>query len=90
MDTGNTTSIAKRGRKIFITPRLGAALDSAQVSDGKAVHILIAAAESFGLCVEDLAINRSTIHRERQKIRQAESSNIQDEFTTNVNALSSH
>lgn len=56
----------KRGRKSFITARLVAALDNAKVSSGMAVHILIAAAEALGHRVEELVINRSTIHRLRQ------------------------
>ena len=50
--TSNDVSDRKRGRKTFITPRLVAALDNAKVSDGMAVHILIAAAEALGHRVE--------------------------------------
>lgn len=75
----------KRGRKNFLTARLLAALDNAKVSDGMAVHILIAAGEAFGLRVEELAINRSTIHRLRQENRLRESEEISANFTDNVN-----
>uniref|UniRef100_A0A0K8U9M0 Uncharacterized protein n=1 Tax=Bactrocera latifrons TaxID=174628 RepID=A0A0K8U9M0_BACLA len=57
----------RRGTKSIITPRLLAALDNAKVSDGMAVHILVAATEALGHCVEELVINRSTIHRMRQQ-----------------------
>lgn len=46
--------VVSRGTKQFITPRLVAALDNAKVSDGMAVHILIAAAEALGHCVDKL------------------------------------
>lgn len=65
----NPTSKRKRGRKNFITARLVSALDNAKVSDGMAVHILIAAAEALGHCAEELVINRSSIHRLRQENR---------------------
>lgn len=55
----------KRGRRHFLTSRLLSALDNAKVSDGMAVHILIAAAEALGHRVEELVINRSTINRLR-------------------------
>lgn len=74
----------KRGRKSFITARLVAALDNAKVSDGMAVHILIAAAEALGHRVEELVINRSTIHRLRQENRIKESKEISAGFTDNV------
>lgn len=74
----------KRGRKSFITARLVAALDNAKVSSGMAVHILIAAAEALGHRVEELVINRSTIHRLRQENRIKESKEISSGFTDNV------
>lgn len=78
------TRTAKRGRKQFITSRLVSALDNAKVSSGMAVHILIAAAEALGHRIEELVINRSTIHRLRQKNRQQESLEIQTDFIDNV------
>lgn len=87
IDEINTLSLktaAKRGRKHFITARLTAALDNAKVSDGMAVHILIAAAEALGHRVEELVINRSSLHRLRQENRLQESQNIQEHFSDNV------
>lgn len=75
----------KRGRKQFITARLVAALDNAKVSDGMAVHILIAAAEALGHRVEEYAINRTTIHRLRQENRSMEFKEISKGFSDNVN-----
>lgn len=77
-------TIAKRGRKQFITARLVAALDNAKVSDGMAVHILIAAVEALGHRVEEYAINRSTIHRLRQENRRREFNDISVGFSDNV------
>lgn len=78
------TSVRKRGRKQFITARLVAALDNAKVSDGMAVHILIAAVEALGFRVEEYAINRSTIHRLRQENRSREFKEISADFSDNV------
>lgn len=74
----------KRGRKQFLTARLVAALDNAKVSDGMAVHILIAAIEALGHRVEEYAINRSTIHRLRQENRSREFEEIESGFSDNV------
>ncbi|XP_039968939.1 uncharacterized protein LOC120780749 [Bactrocera tryoni] len=69
-----------RGRKHFITPRLLSALDSAKVSDGKAMHILMATAEALGHCTSDLVVNRSTLHRLREEHRRKETQRIQESF----------
>lgn len=68
----------------FITARLVAALDNAKVSDGMAVHILVAAAEALGHRVEDLVINRSSIHRLRHENRLRGSKEIATNFNDNV------
>lgn len=77
-------TIAKRGRKQWITPRLLSALDNAKVTNGKAVHILIAAAEALGHRVDGLIVNRTTIHRLREENRQNALANIQADFIENV------
>lgn len=82
--TQHVETAFKRGRRQFITSRLVSALDNAKVSSGMAVHILIAAAEALGHRVEELVINRSTIHRLRQQNRQQESLEIQADFNENV------
>lgn len=79
-----TTSDTQRGRKNIFTPRLLSALDNAKVSDGMAVHILIAAAEALGHSVKELAINRSTIHRMRQHNRDSQFNEITAEFREEV------
>lgn len=84
VDRSIATSVVKRGRKNFINARLVAALDNAKVSDGMAVHILIAAAEALGHRVEELVINRSSIHRMRQENRLREYKEISSNFSDNV------
>lgn len=81
----NSMYVSKRGRKTFITSRLCSALDNAKLSDGMAIHILIAAAEALGHRVEELALNRSTLRRMREENRMNESNEIQADFTDNVN-----
>lgn len=80
MCSSQSNSGAKRGRKRYITSRLASALDNAKVSDGMATHILIAAAEALGHRVEELAVNRSTIHRLRQENRELQSNEIKESF----------
>lgn len=60
----------KRGTKCFITTKLVAALDKCKLSDRDSVHILMATAEALGLNTKDLVINRSSIRRYRQKLRE--------------------
>ncbi|XP_054084426.1 uncharacterized protein LOC128921311 [Zeugodacus cucurbitae] len=84
-NTKHTASTCtNRGRKHFITPRLLSALDSAKVSDGKAMHILMATAEALGHCTSDLVVNRSTLHRLREEHRRKESQRIQESFIDKV------
>lgn len=84
MNDKKTGSVVKRGRKQFITARLVAALDNAKVSDGMAVHILIAAIEALGHRVEEYAINRSTLHRMRQENRLRGMEEVSSDFSDNV------
>lgn len=88
LDSNGTVSVnnptAKRGRKRLVTPRLAAALDNAKVSDGMAIHILIAAAEALGHKANELVINRSSLVRQRQMFRADKSQTIQANFFRNV------
>lgn len=79
-----TPPTAKRGRKNWITPRLTAALDAAKVSDGKAVHILTAAAEALGANFGELAVNHTSLNELRKKNRQHESEITHEQFLNNV------
>lgn len=78
----------KRGQQSFITARIVAALDKAKVSDGDAIHILIAVAESFAKLYDfnlnDLIINRTSLRSLRSKNRAAEAEAIRIEFLGSV------
>lgn len=79
------TLTVKRGHKEIVPPRLVAALDNAKLSDGMAIHILIATVEAMGYRPDDFIINRSSIYRQRKAYRAKESDErIQDEFYENV------
>lgn len=84
----SSTSVSQppktRGRKQFMTARLATGLDNAKISDGMAVHILIAAAEALGHRVEELVINRCSMHRSRQENRFKESKEIATSFIDSV------
>lgn len=73
-DIENNTVVEKDSKKPhanrWITSRLASALDSAKLSDRKALHILMATVEALGHNPDELAISRSTIHRSRQENRQ--------------------
>lgn len=84
VDDISVSPTPKRGRKNIMTSRLAAALDNAKISDGMATHILVAAAEALGHRVEELIINRSTIHNFRMKNRIKESKEIANDFNDNV------
>ncbi|CAH0556961.1 unnamed protein product [Brassicogethes aeneus] len=75
---------SKRGHRQWITQRLCAALDDAKVSDRKAVHILIATAEAFGVDVTELVINRSSLRELRRVHRELASKSIQADFIEDV------
>lgn len=61
--TTTCTRTRKRGRINWITPRVTSALDNAKVSDTMAVHILVAVAEALGHRVDELVLNRTTLHQ---------------------------
>lgn len=82
--SSSSISKPKRGRINIMTQRLASALDNAKVSDGMAVHVLIAAAEALGHRVEELVINRSSIHRLQQENRLKESMEISAGFVDSV------
>ncbi|XP_050524055.1 uncharacterized protein LOC126895832 [Daktulosphaira vitifoliae] len=73
-------STSKRASKQFLTNKLVAALDRCMISDRDATHLLMAAAEAFGQNVDSLVINRSSIHREREKLRKERALNLRENF----------
>lgn len=76
--------IVKRGHINWITPRLLAALDNAKVTDGMAVHILIAAAQALNQEVDALILNHTTIRRLRRENRAKLLEDIYGDFIESV------
>ncbi|GLV46194.1 hypothetical protein CBL_02911 [Carabus blaptoides fortunei] len=66
-ESNKTSSGVSRGRTDFFTPRLLSTLDKWRICDGVAVHILSATADALAHQIEELILNRSSIHRFRQK-----------------------
>ncbi|KAK6185944.1 hypothetical protein SNE40_008071 [Patella caerulea] len=71
----------KRGRMTVVTPTLSAALDRTKMSDRKAMMVVTATAQSLGHNVEDMALNRSSIRRLRQKYRTIGAENLKEAFS---------
>lgn len=78
------TSQPKRGRKTVISPDLAASLDRSRISDRAAMSVVGETARSLGHEVDNLALNRSTIRRLRQKHRQQRAIQIKEEFKVGV------
>jgi len=74
----------KRARKSIISPELAATMDRTKLSDRKATFMLAATARSLGNDVNDYSINRSSICRERHKLRQDISQQLKSKFNPNT------
>lgn len=72
-----------RAKRNIVTPSLAAALDRTGVSDRKATIVLTETAISLGHDPHNLAINRTTIARSRQKARAEFARQIKKEFHAN-------
>ncbi len=59
----------KRGRKNIITPELAAALDRIKVSDRKAAFVISETAKSLGQNINEFALNKDSMRRQRMKER---------------------
>ena len=70
----------RRGKKEVITDKLVAVLDKCKISDRDAVPIIIATAEALHHNIDELIINRSSIHRSRQRIRAERSTKLREAF----------
>ena len=75
-----TPSPRKRGRTTVITPQLSAMLDRNKLSDRSAMMVVTETARTLGHSIEGLALNRSTIRRQRMTHREAKASAIMDDF----------
>ncbi|KAE9523786.1 hypothetical protein AGLY_015846 [Aphis glycines] len=80
LETTNNPNKRKRGRQNIMNSEIVTALDRTKVSDRNAVHILIATAQSLGCNANNIAINRSTIRRNRVFLRQKVSDDIKVSF----------
>lgn len=74
----------KRAKINIVRPSLAAALDRTKLSDRKVASVLAKAAKSLGHNVEELNINRSSIHRHRESHRMNFARSIQDKFDPTV------
>jgi hypothetical protein len=79
-----TPAKRKRGRKRIVTPQLAATLDRTKISDRKAMFVISETAKSLGHNVEDLALNRDSIRRQRMKHRLQQSETLKADFQGNV------
>ena len=73
----------KRGRKTVITPELAAALDRTKVSGRKAAFIIAQSAKSLGQNIDELALNRDSICRNRVQHRGQRAANIKAKIQGN-------
>jgi len=71
-----------RGNNNFISDKLAATLDRCKISDRDTVHILLATAESFGVNINELIINRNLINRIRQYFRKNRMEKLRVDFTS--------
>ena len=78
------TPSRKRGRKVALTPTLAAALDRSKLSDRKAMYVLAETAKSMGVDINSLALNRSSIHVQRKKLRLELTSQVKADFKPDV------
>ncbi|KAK4290351.1 hypothetical protein Pmani_036739 [Petrolisthes manimaculis] len=70
----------KRGRQQVLSPDLVATLDRNKVSDRAAVMVIGETLRSLGQEIQPLALNRSSIRRQRQQHRKSTSEEIRNKF----------
>lgn len=76
----DNTNQKKEKKLDFINERIVSALDAAQISDYKAMHIISAVAEALGHSLDDLIISRATLNRHRKNNRASTANQIQNTF----------
>jgi len=88
--TSNATPPAsKRGRQSVVSPQLASMFDRTGVSDRAAMMIVFEASRALGHDSQALALNRSTINRQRRLHREATAASIKDAYKPNT-ALTVH
>ena len=68
----------------MVTPELAAALDRTKTSDRKATFVIAETARSLGHNIEDLAVNRDSIRRQRKKFRHQKAEELKTSFDSKV------
>lgn len=76
-----------RGTIDVVSPSVSAALDRTKISDRNAAYIHTATAQSLGHNVKYLALNRSTIKRQREHHRSQLAKALKKEFHANVSLV---
>lgn len=90
-EAGPSVPKKSRGSVNVIDEKLVAALDRCRISDRDAVHLIAAVAQSLNHDLDSLVINRTSIRRYREKLREAKAANIKKVFKdTELNAVVLH
>ena len=84
VESAKPVSKRKRATINIVTPDVAAALDRAKVSDRKAALLITATAQSLGHNADDLTINRSSIHRSRERCRVNLNAHLKEQFMPTV------
>lgn len=69
-----------RGKKAFINDRMLACMDKNNMSTPQAIHFISATADALGHDINELILNRSTVHRMRKEYRERQTNTIMDNF----------
>lgn len=68
----------------FFDTRLLSTLDAQQISDRKAIHVIIAAAKALGHSIDDLTISRTTLRKLREKNRAEVALTVKNKIKVNI------
>ena len=73
-------NVRKRGVSVVLTLKLASVLDKCKISDRNAVHILISTVEALDGDATELATNRTTIRRVKNKFWEDKAKEIQQKY----------
>lgn len=74
----------KRGKINVITPKLAAVLDRCMLSVRDSVYVIEAVADALEFDVKNLIINRTSINKNRIKLREERAEKIKDSFSESI------
>jgi hypothetical protein len=74
------SSTSSRGRMQCMTEKLCAIVDKLKISDRNATHLLVAAAEGFGVDPKNYVLNRTSIRERRIQVRLQRFLHFQEQF----------